>query len=190
MIQIQKTSDTLTKKNIVNRVSYIPGGVSLALTNLVAGNVVPEGTPLTAPSSGLRTICKQAVVLTGSTTTAIQIEEGTHQFKVGDFIGVKTGGKAYAITDISNASGIDTLTVGTAIGTPVVGGFIYEMAAEAAATTSALKNTADVILETAFIAPSVTNIIFMNDALLRADVLQNVIGSEYLATLDVKEVKY
>lgn len=190
MIQIVKTSEKLTKKNIINRISDIPGGVSLTLADLVVGSVVLEGTPLSAPSSGKRTVCKQAIILAGSTTTAIKVEELTHNFKVGDFIGTKVGGKAYAITGITNSAGVDTLAVGTAIDTPVAGGFIYEMAAEAATNTSALKNAADVILKTAFQVPASTQVIWIADAYVRADVLEGCIGSEYLATLDVNEIKY
>lgn len=190
MIQITKTSDVLVKKNIINRITDIPGGVSILLSTLVAGSYVLEGTPLSAPSSGKRTVCKQAVILTGSSTTAIKVAELTHNFKVGDFIGTKTAGKAYAITSITNASGVDTLNVGTAIDTPSTGGFIYEMAAEAASNTSALKNVADVILKEAFQVPATTQVIFIADAYLRADVVENCIGSEYLATMDIKVVKY
>lgn len=303
MQQITKTSDALTKKVIVNRISDVPGGVSLTVADLAAGAVVLEGTPLSAPSSGKRTICKQAKILATSTTTAIKVEAGIHNFKVGDFIGTAPGGKAYSITEITTASGVDTLTVGTAIDTPVTGAFIYAMTAEAAnvdatlaleiapgtstgitedlvavtlkatmpnqscyntvvGTTTepgnatvtvksdlltapevvtvaiadndtalqaaskmrnalhknanvnllfdvtgedvdiiithkatsvngaTLKNAADVILKTAFTVPSTTQVIYMADAYVRADVIEGCIGSAYLATLDVREVKY
>lgn len=191
MQQIVKTSTGTLAKNILNRISDVPGGVSLVMSTLVAGNIVPEATPLSAPSSGLRKICKQAVILATSTTTAIKVTEGTHHFKVGDFIGVKTAGKAYAITSITNSNGVDTLNVGTAIDTPTTGDFVYEMAAEAASNTSALMNEADVILKEGFTVPSTAQVIFIADAFIKADVVENCIGSEYLATLSgINVIKY
>lgn len=190
MEQVQKASSSTTKKVIINRISDIPGGISLVLSTLVAGAIVVEGTPVSAPASGKRTICKQAKILAESTTTAIKVTSGTHNFKVGDFAGVKTLGKAYAITGITTTSGVDTIAVGTAIDTPTTGDFLYEMAAEAATNTSALKNEADAILKEAFVVPSTSQVIYFADAYLRADVLANEIGSEYLATLNVVEVKY
>lgn len=190
MQQITKTSDKQTKKVIVNRISDVPGGISLDLSNLVAGKTVVEGSALSAPTSGKRSICKQAKVLAGSTPTAINVESASNQFKVGDFIGTKVGGKAYAISAITTLNGVDTIAVGTAIDAPTIGGFVYECAAESALDTSALKNAADAILKEAFDVPSTSQVIYMADAYLRADVLANEIGSEYLATLDVVEVKY
>ena len=190
MDQITSTSDKLTKKNIINRINDVPGGVSLAMSTLVAGNVVQEGTPLSAPASGVRSICKQAKILAGSTTTAFKVETGTHNFKVGDFIGRITGGLAYAITGVTVGASEDTIEVGTALESATVGEFIYEMAAESSTTTSALKNEADVILKEAFQVPTATQVIYMADAFVRADVHAGVIGPLYLASLDVKEIKY
>ena len=190
MRQITSASEKITKKNIINRISDIPGGISILLATLVVGRVVQEATPLTAPASGKRTVCKQAKILAGSTTTAIKVEELTHHFKVGEFIGTKLLGKAYAITSIDNAAGVDTLNVGTAIDTPTTGDFIYEMAAEAASNTSALENTPEVIVKSPFEVPSLAQVIWMGDALMRADVAEASIGSVYRATLDVNEIKY
>ena len=189
---ITKTNSKTAKKVILNRVSYIPGGVSIDTSNLVAGSIVHEGTPLTAPTTGKRLLCKQAIILATSTTTAIKVTNGEHHFKVGDFIGVKTAGKAYAITGITTSNGVDTLTVGMAIDTPTVGDFVYEMDAEAASNTSALKNVPDAILENSFIAPAANSeVIHTASALVRADVLNGNIGSKYLATLPgVINIKY
>lgn len=192
MEQIVKTESVLSKKNIVNRVSYIPGGVSLVLSNLVAGEVVPEGTPLTAPASGKRTVCKQAILLTGSTGTALKVTEGSHHFKVGNVVTLGENKIAYTITSITNASGVDTINVGTSIGTVAAGDFIYEAAAETAATDSTFENQPDCVLESAFKVP-VSGTVAMQTAegLLRADVLSGVIATEYLAYLKgVIEVKY
>lgn len=306
MDQITKASDKLTKKYIINRISDIPGGVSVVLSTLVAGSTVLEGTPLTAPSSGLRTICKQAIILAGSTTTIFRVETKTHNFKTGDFVMQGAGGVAYACTvaiAVGTASGItyDTITVGTALESAVAGTVIYEAAAastglddtlniayandtasgltddatsdaiigavpdatiatvagtvgaagagdvtvtvssdlfddvvlsvavanddtatiaagkfrqamqanailmnnfeisgegvqvilarKVAATGAVLENAADVIIKEAFTVPSNAKVIFIADAFIRADVVENAIGALYLASLDVNEIK-
>jgi hypothetical protein len=207
MRQITVSSEKLTKKNIINRISDVPGGVSLVLSTLIVGNAVLEGTPLSAPSSGKRSVCKQAQLLTGSTTTVFRVKAGTHHFKVGDFAMRIAGGLAYAVTAVApnvgdvNAADItagyastgdlyDTITVGTALESATVGGWIYQAAAESATTTSALLLAADVILKEAFVVPSESQVIWIADAFVRADVVQGCLGSLYLATLEVREVKY
>lgn len=133
MRQIETKSDILANKNILNRVSYVPGGVSLAISNLVAGRVIQEAAVLGEPSSGVRSVLKAAPILTGSTTTAIKVSTALNQFKVGDFLTAKEGGKAYAITEIDSTDGVDTLTVGTAIDADV-DGWIYEAVEESTGT--------------------------------------------------------
>jgi len=59
MQQITSASEKLTKKNIINRVSDIPGGISLTIADLVVVSVEQEGPPLTAPSGGKRTVCSR-----------------------------------------------------------------------------------------------------------------------------------
>lgn len=191
MEQIQVQSTVNARKLVVNRVSYVPAGGSLKLSTLVPGSLVHEATPLTAPSSGLREVCKQAEVLSGTTTTAIKVTTGEHHFKVGDFITAGAGTPSYAITSIDSASGVDTLNVGTAISLIAAGGFVYEATDEQAAS-STLKNTPDAILESAFVVPTADTVMLKEiEPLLRADVLQGSIGSEYLASLKgVLEVKY
>lgn len=127
MQQIQTNSDKLTKKNVINRVSDVPGGVSLTIADLVAGQVVEEATPLTAPSSGKRTVCKQAKLLTGSTTTVFVVDSELHNFKVGEYLMQEVGGATYAITDITdNGDGTSSITVGTALEAATAGIFIYQ----------------------------------------------------------------
>lgn len=197
MEQITTSSDKLTKKNIINRISDIPGGVSLAIATLVAGNVVQEATPLTAPAAGIRSICKQAKLLTGSTTTVMRVESKLNPFKTGDIVFQVVGGAAYAgtvATEVGTVDNIiyDTITVGTALESAAVGTFIYQssIAAGEGADTGALENTADTIIKEAFTVPSTTPVVFSGDAYMRADVAEGVIGPLYLATLDVNEIKY
>ncbi len=191
MQQIQTTSDKITKKNIINRISDVPGGVSMTLADLVAGQVVQEAVPLSAPASGKRTVCKQAKLLAGSTTTVFVVDSQLHNFKVGEYLMQAVGGLAYAITDITdNGDGTSAITVGTALESGTAGVFIYQSSATGA-TAGALSNTAKVILKSGFEVPSVAQVIWMKDAQVRADVYAGVIGPLYLATLPgVIEINY
>jgi len=197
MKQIQKSQTLLSRKNIINRIADVPGGISLTLADLVEGNVVPEATPVTAPTDGKRSICKQAAILDGSTTTVFRVESGMHQFAVGDVIMQATGGAAYAITAIAvgagEAAGItyDTITVGTALESAAANTFIYESSA-AGASAGALKNEADAILKFAFIAPAAGDyVIYPNGALLHADIVEHAVGALHLAQLkNITVVKY
>lgn len=191
MNQITSTVDSTVKKNILNRISDIIGGISLILTNLVAGVIVFEGTPVTTPTNGKRTICKQAKVLAGSTTTVKKVTTGTHHFKVGDFLCTKEAGIAYAITSITTSNGVDDITVGTAIEATAAGDWIYEASAQSVTNTSVFKNQPDAILKEAFVVPSTSQVIYMADALVRADVVEGAIGPLYLAKMPlIKEIKY
>jgi len=192
MQTISSTIDTFQRKYILNRLSDVSGGISLVLSTLIAGNVLPEGTPVSVPSSGKRTVCKQAVVLTGTTTTVIKVTTGEHNFKVGDFLCSKEGGIAYAITDITTTSGVDDITVGTAIELVAAGGYVYEAAAESAATDSAFKNIPNAILKNALTIPTAANVVYQKaDALLHAVVAEGALGPLYLAYLKgVVEAKY
>lgn len=190
MQQITTSQDTMTKLNIVNRVADIPGGVSLVMSTLTAGVVIPEGTPITAPATGIRTICKAAKLVASSNTTTFPVATATNPFKVGNFLCTKTGGKAYAISDISTTDGVDTITVGTAIDAQS-DGWVYEAAAEAASNTSAFKNTPDSILGAPLEVPTNTQVIVMSSALVIALVLEDTVAPAYLTLLKgINVVKY
>lgn len=191
MQQIQTNSDKLTKKNVINRVSDVPGGVSLTIADLVAGQVVEEATPLTAPSSGKRTVCKQAKLLTGSTVTVFVVDSELHNFKVGEYLMQEVGGAAYAITGIvDNGDGTSSITVGTALEAATAGIFIYKSSATGA-SAGALNDVPEVITKDAFEVPSASQVIFMHDAYVRADVYADVIAPLYLATLPgIIEINY
>jgi hypothetical protein len=191
MQQITTTSDVLVKKNIINRVADVPGGISMVLSTLVVGNYVPQASPVSAPASGKRTVCKSAKINgSAASTTVFPIDEKLHHFKVGDFVCRKEGGKAYAISTITNSAGIDTITVGTAIDADV-DGWIYEAADQQASTGSTFKNQPDAILKNAFEVPGTTQVIFTADALLMAVVVENCIAPAYLTKLKaITVVKY
>lgn len=192
MFQIQQNVTADLAKVVVNRISDVRGGVSIDNTALVAGKYVLEGTPLTAPVNGKRKPCKQAILLDGSTTTSAVVDSVTNQFKVGDFVAVKTGGKAYAITAITTADGKDTMTIGTAIDAVNVGDIIFQAAAQSATTTSAVLNVPDVILKNHYKVPVIgTTVMDLAGAFVRADVYAGYIHEAYLATCKgILEIKY
>jgi len=182
MEAITVTSDVSVAINIINieKARDIPAGASVQLSTLIDGNVIEQATPMSAPSSGVRNVCKQAICLTGSTTTAKKVPTGEHNFKVGDFLCTAESLKAYAITGIVTASGVDTITVGTAIEANAAGSFIYEAAAESAATTSVFENIPVCISGKAFEVDS-TKTMEEIPAYVAASVVDGVIAPLYLA---------
>ena len=71
---------------------------------------------------------------------AYKVEKG-HHFKKGDFVMLKVGAKAYAITAIDTSEATyDTITVGTTLGEAVkVGDALVQASAQSASKTSAFK---------------------------------------------------
>jgi hypothetical protein len=192
MKQVVRTSDVLTKKNVIKGISDIPGGISIDLSTLVAGAAVPEANPLSAASSGIRKVCKQGLLLTGTTTTSLVVATATNHFKVGDNIFRVVGGPAYdadSVTD--NGDGTTTIVVGTAITGAAAGQWIYEGSGAEGADTGAFENSAEVIAKHAFEVPSDTQVIWIADAYIRADVVENCIAPLHLAQVSgIQEVKY
>lgn len=193
MQEIKVTSDVSTRINIVNieRARDIPAGASIELASLVNGSVVEQANPLSAPSNGVRKVCKQAKILTGSTTTVFKVETMYNQFKVGEFVGRIVGGLAYAITDITdNGDGTTDITVETALEDATVGQHIYQMAAESGTTTSALLNTPVCILGKSFQVDQ-TKVMEDRPAYIAASVIEGSIGSVYLSELkNIDSVSY
>lgn len=143
MLTIKKAKDSRVVRAFTHKVADIPNGVTVATAEF-AQNVLREGTALGKDSvTGLYHLVKAAVLTTAAAAadTALVVKKG-HDFKVGDFIMLKPGAKAYAITAIAtNAtdSTSDDLTVGTALGAAAKGAGIYQAAAEAAGTQSKFK---------------------------------------------------
>jgi hypothetical protein len=131
MRQIQTQSDASSKKNIVNRISDIPGGISLTVADLVAGKIVEEGTPVSAPSSGKRTLCKAAKLVPGTSTTVFTIPTALNPFKVGEFLTLGEGMAAAAIQTIVASGANDVVTLVGAINDPTGVEWIYQAAAAA-----------------------------------------------------------
>ena len=109
----------------------------------VAGGILQEGTALGGKdAAGLYHVVKTARLTEDATATtkAYKVAKG-HHFKVGDFIMLKVGAKAYKITSINTSETLyDTINVGTTLGEAATAGAALVLAAaESADTTSAFK---------------------------------------------------
>jgi hypothetical protein len=141
--------DRRSRNAFVTKIEDIPGGITLATNDLPAGSpsgnyYVPEGAIVGLdPATGLWRLLKTAVAqaAANSTATAYQVNKG-HAFKVGDFIGLGTGGKAVTITAIDKTNAdYDVITVDATIGSAVTVGQAFSAAAAAASNNSVLPYT-------------------------------------------------
>lgn len=143
MLTIVKQKDNRVSRAFTHKLADIPNGVNVANTEFVQ-RVLKEGTPVGKDATtGLYYPVKVAILTAAaeSTATAYTVAKG-HDFKVDDFIMLKPGAKAYAITAIAtNATDAtsDDITVGTTIGAAAKGAAIYQAAAQAASNSSAFK---------------------------------------------------
>jgi hypothetical protein len=128
-------------QGLTKDITLAQGGFTLDVSNLVAGQVVPEGTPIKYNEADrTATVLNTAVMQAnaGGSATAYRVNKG-HGIQVGNYIATgATGGKAYAVTaiDTSNAA-YDELTVGTSIGAATAGDLVFVSTATGA-TASAL----------------------------------------------------
>ncbi len=159
----------------VTKLEDIPGGGTIAVAALTQ-EVVLEGTPVGVDSNGLFHVVKTAKMQAVATDAAVtyKVLKG-HNFKVGDFLAAKTGGKAYAITAIDTSEAdYDTLTVGTTLGIALVAGdVLIEAAAQATATQSAFKYTPIGLVGTGFDIVEGNN--HLSDIVVRGSVKADVI---------------
>ncbi len=143
MLKIDRKKDTRVVSAFTHKLADIPDGITVASAVLTQSKLL-EGTPVGKGENGLYNVVKVAVLANAATATATtyNVEKG-HNFKVGEFIMLKEGGKAYAITaiDTTTSTTQDTITVGTTLGAAgAKGEAIYEAAAESAGTTSKFKH--------------------------------------------------
>lgn len=140
-MQIYKQTEARQSNAFITKLEVIVGGGTIAAKDLNQP-IVNEGTPVGVDANGLYHVVKTAklVSVVANTATDYPVAKG-HNFKVGDFLAQKTGGKAYAITAIdTTAEDKDILTVGTTLGLAgAVGDVLIQAKAESATTTSALK---------------------------------------------------
>jgi len=138
---VTKRKDSNLPRVFVHKVADIRGGVSVATAELNV-DFLAEGTPLSAPVSGVAHVVKFAIVQANATNSAttIKVYKG-HNFKVGDVICAAENGAAYAITGIDTSnSAYDSITVGTTLGVALTKDVSYIFhAAEAGASGAALK---------------------------------------------------
>ena len=143
MLTIKKAKDSRVVRAFTHKVADIPNGVTVGTAEF-AQNILREGTALGKdPATGLYHPVKAAALTKAAAAadTELVVKKG-HDFKVGDFIMLKPGAKAYAITAIATNdtdSTSDDLTVGTALGAAAKGAGIYQAEAEAAGTQSKFK---------------------------------------------------
>lgn len=148
MLKITRKSDSRILRAFVHKVADIPNGVTVATTGLVPGVALQEGAVVGRNSTtGVFHLVKTAVLAANAAAdaTTYTVKKG-HHFKVGDFIMLAVGAKAYAITAISTNSGdstLDDITVGTTLGAAAsAGACIMQATAQSASNTSALPLSA------------------------------------------------
>lgn len=142
-LKIERKKDTRVVRAFTHKIADIPDGVTVSGADFVQ-KILTEGTAIGKDANGLYHIVKTAALTAAATATATtyNVAKG-HNFKVGDFIMLKEGSKAYAISAIdTSAADQDVITVATTIGAAAaIGDAIYEAAAESAGTTSAFRYT-------------------------------------------------
>jgi hypothetical protein len=140
-LHIDRKRDTRVVRAFTHKIADIPDGVTVSGADF-AQKILTEGTAIGKDASGLYHIVKVAALTAAATATATTYDVAKgHNFKVGDFIMLKEGGKAYAISAIDTSDAAkDVITVGTTLGAAAaVGDAIYQAAVESAGTASAFK---------------------------------------------------
>lgn len=140
-LKIDRKQDKRVVHACTHMLADIPNGVTVCSSELVAGGILQEGTALGGKdAAGLYHVVKTARLTEDATDTtkAYKVAKG-HHFKVGDFIMLKVGAKAYKITSINTSETLyDTINVGTTLGEAATAGAALVLAAaESADTTSA-----------------------------------------------------
>ena len=123
-----------------HKIADIPGGVSVNSSEL-GGEILYEGTPLSAPDNGICHVVKTAVVTkkVEASGTEVTVKKG-HHFKVDDVLLLNVGGKASKITKIDTSKKeIDTLTLSATIGEIPVLSVIAEAKTETTGDDAELK---------------------------------------------------
>ena len=118
-LKIDRKQDKRVVHACTHMLADIPNGVTVCSSELVAGGILQEGTALGGKdAAGLYHVVKTARLTEDATATtkAYKVAKG-HHFKVGDFIMLKVGAKAYKITSINTSETLyDTVNVGTTLG--------------------------------------------------------------------------
>lgn len=136
---IKKQRDKRVIYAFTHKLADIPGGITVATKDFTQARLA-EGTPVGKGDGGIFHIVKVATLTAAATASATdyQVAKG-HNFRVGEFVMLKEGGKAYAITEIdaTTSDAYDTIKVGTTLGVArAKGDGIYQAAKESAGTSS------------------------------------------------------
>ncbi len=126
----------------IETISMTPGGHILDTTGLLAGAVVPAGTPVALDDiSRIAKVCKTVATYAdvAATDKVIRVNKG-HLFQVGDNISAAVGGIASVITAIDSSNdSYDIITVDTVLGVLTVGAVLFE-STDKGATDGKIKN--------------------------------------------------
>ena len=138
---VQRRKDSRLPKVFMHKVADIRGGVSVNVTEL-GGDFLLEGAVLSAPENGICHVVKVAVLTAQaqSSATTFNVKKG-HNFKVGDVVMAKEGGKAYPIKSINTDEKThDVITISTKLDAQIeIGEFLIEAKSQTAGADSALK---------------------------------------------------
>ena len=136
---VKRRRDDNFTRVVVHKVADIRGGVSVD-TKELGGNILLEGTPLSAPVNGVCHAVKIARVVgdVGATEKSVKIAKG-HNFRIDDVVMIDEAKVATKISKIdTEAKEYDTITIKAAVGELKKGAILVE-AKEESANASALK---------------------------------------------------
>lgn len=143
MFNIKRQGEDIRVHALIQNIADVPGGVTIAVADLVNGAVLAEGSCVGLDSAGVAHVLKAAAVVENADTnaTTFKISKGSH-FKAGDF--VTDGTKSVKITavDTSSSKLHDVLTVAlnTSVGLGALKqGAVLEQAKSAADATLAIE---------------------------------------------------
>ena len=114
---VKRRRDDNFPRVVVHKVADIRGGVSVD-TKELGGDILLEGTPLSAPVNGVCHAVKIARVVgdVGATETSVKIAKG-HNFRVGDVVMVDEAKVATKISKIdAEEKDYETITIKDAVG--------------------------------------------------------------------------
>lgn len=159
MFTIQNQSETRTVKACTHNLADYPGGVTIAVEDLIDGSILREGTAVGLDSAGKAHVIKTAAVYeaAGNDATVYKVKKGS-QFKVGDILALGAGKTGKTITAINNSdAAFDAITVDATLGTAVSAGDVFVQVASAA-SSSKLKYTPVALLGDSFNVKANTNL--------------------------------
>lgn len=102
-LRIDRKKDERVVHACTHNLADIPNGVTVCSADLIPGGILREGTAIGKGEAGLYHVIKTAKVTeaANNSATAYKVEKG-HHFKKGDFVMLKVGAKAYAITPLTH----------------------------------------------------------------------------------------